>query len=135
MPITNSSDNANNNNNNNNNIVDGEEAEAEAEAKTTTTITYKGYTGGRYNSRLERFEYVDLYQLEARHVPINKQSVRYYQERIREQPLVTSGQDNHIIRLSSREPQYANQGIDYLVVPEKLTARRFFGVPSIDIDQ
>ena len=98
------------------------------------TITYRAFAKGRFDQRLEFYDYCDLFELQVLNVPVRQKNGRYYRENIRERPLTFSGDDQHAVLLRS-ENSYTLMGTDHIVVPVMLTARRFFHVSQFDVEE
>jgi hypothetical protein len=99
--------------------------------KKEKVVIFKAISKGKFNLRTERYDVYDMYELKALHIPIDARKVHYYKEYTKERPITTSGANKHVVILSST-PRYEEQGSDYIVVPKKLTARRFSKVSNED---
>ena len=99
---------------------------ATAKAKETGALTkYRSYKVGTYYDKIsERYNFVDIFELQALRVPLDAEKIKYYRENVKEHISTPAGEDGHIIRLS-REAYYADQGADHVVLPTQFTAKRF----------
>lgn len=96
-------------------------------------ITYRAYSVGRYKLNTERFSYIDLYEFVASKHKLVEENYRNHLLK----PLDPVGisvleEDSKIMILAN--PQYfaekaaeTGAATDYMLVPEKLIARRFMG--------
>jgi hypothetical protein len=66
--------------------------------------------------------------MEASRQEINHEIVNYYSEHPQEPVLATVGQDNHITRMD-RDSGFPSSA-PYIVVPKKITMKRYFQIPA-----
>ena len=118
----------------------------EEEEKKIKEVRYRAYhTSPDYNSRLGQYSFVDLFELEAFHIRLSLDKIKFYLEDNPEQPIVTTaGEDHHIIRLSREQIYYhairqninvSSMNKDYVIAPTLLRVRRFLKVSDDDLQQ
>lgn len=102
-------------------------AAATATAKKGALVRYRSYRTGTYYDKIsERYNHVDIFELQALRVPLDFEKIQFYREN-EKAPLITpAGEDGHIVGLS-RETYFADQqgGADHVVLPIQFTAKRF----------
>jgi hypothetical protein len=55
-------------------------------------ITYRAYSTGKFDQRTERYNHVDLFELQALHLPLDMDKVSYYRQNINETPITPIGE-------------------------------------------
>jgi hypothetical protein len=97
-------------------------------------IKYKAFRTARLDNRRDLYDYVDLWEMHARRYPLHRKNYDWYREHIRQKPLMTVGDNKRVLQLV--DPQYYSEsGTNYIVVIEKLIARRFFSVSRYELEE
>jgi hypothetical protein len=103
-------------------------------AAVVVVAKYRAYSTGKYNQRMERYDYCDIFELSVLRVPLDIEKVNYYREHPKETPLTPAWEDGRIIGLS-REGHYVDQqGADHIVVPLQMRVRRFYNATNEDLE-
>ncbi len=83
----------------------------------------------------DMFDWVQLYELETTHAPIDQAKVNWVKRNmLSEKSIPVATGEDRAIHVLSTKALYSEQGATHVIIPEKLTVRRFANVSLTDLE-
>jgi hypothetical protein len=98
-------------------------------------VVYRAYRKGKLSLMTDMFDWVQLYELETTHAPIDQAKVNWVKRNmLSEKSIPVATGEDRAIHVLSTKALYSEQGATHVIIPEKLTVRRFANVSLTDLE-
>jgi hypothetical protein len=98
-------------------------------------VVYRAYHKGPYDPRQDEYRSLDIYEIQAHRWYLDRK-VLYWQRKEWNQRIGrVAGPDRIVVGAFPPRTHWANVGTDYVVIPDRLVARRRYNVQSVYVDE